>query len=302
MAVYSMTGYAMPRQALPTRLRQHCTKRRAARRERRAGLGRRSRSRSVNSRFLDLAFRLPDELRALEPALRELSRRAQARQGRGARRGRERRGDAVREPHARAAAAHLARHQDSVRDWLPTRAPLIGRTTCCSWCRGDGAPRATSSDARRSRPPRRCIERPASRRARAKASGWRRCCSSASTHLRELADAGRAAGAAAGRAQQQRFLERWKEALDERRRGAVRRARGGAGARADRGHRLRDPHRRGRGARAPALAPRRDRAPARQGRRDRQAAGLPDPGAAPRGQHAGLEVGRARAHRASRST
>ncbi|WP_409702068.1 YicC/YloC family endoribonuclease, partial [Caldimonas sp.] len=28
--------------------------------------------RSVNSRFLDLTFRLPDELRALEPALREL--------------------------------------------------------------------------------------------------------------------------------------------------------------------------------------------------------------------------------------
>ncbi len=27
--------------------------------------------RSVNSRFLDLAFRLPDELRGLEPALRE---------------------------------------------------------------------------------------------------------------------------------------------------------------------------------------------------------------------------------------
>ena len=28
--------------------------------------------RSVNSRFLDLAFRMPDELRGLEPALREL--------------------------------------------------------------------------------------------------------------------------------------------------------------------------------------------------------------------------------------
>ena len=28
--------------------------------------------RSVNGRFLDLALRLPDELRALEPALREL--------------------------------------------------------------------------------------------------------------------------------------------------------------------------------------------------------------------------------------
>ena len=28
--------------------------------------------RSVNGRFLDLSFRLPDELRGLEPALREL--------------------------------------------------------------------------------------------------------------------------------------------------------------------------------------------------------------------------------------
>ena len=61
MAVYSMTGYASGQQgaagpdgkgALASRL----------------GLE----IRSVNSRFLDLTFRLPEELRQHEPALREM--------------------------------------------------------------------------------------------------------------------------------------------------------------------------------------------------------------------------------------
>ena len=65
MAVYSMTGYASA---------QHGAASTSAAAEsgplpsRRLGLE----IRSVNSRFLDLSFRLPDELRALEPALRTL--------------------------------------------------------------------------------------------------------------------------------------------------------------------------------------------------------------------------------------
>ena len=65
MAVYSMTGYATV---------QSSTAPSAPETE--AGLGSSARLgveiRSVNSRFLDLAFRLPDELRQAEPALREL--------------------------------------------------------------------------------------------------------------------------------------------------------------------------------------------------------------------------------------
>jgi uncharacterized protein (TIGR00255 family) len=65
MSVYSMTGYATVQsstaQSAPeTEARQDANSR----------LG--VEIRSVNSRFLDLAFRLPDELRQTEPALREL--------------------------------------------------------------------------------------------------------------------------------------------------------------------------------------------------------------------------------------
>jgi hypothetical protein len=51
MAVYSMTGYANAASDP-------------------AGVN--AEARSVNGRFLDLALRLPDELRGLEPALRDL--------------------------------------------------------------------------------------------------------------------------------------------------------------------------------------------------------------------------------------
>ena len=65
MAVYSMTGYAAVQSSAATP---------AAEAESGAGSSFRIgvELRSVNSRFLDLAFRLPDELRQAEPALREL--------------------------------------------------------------------------------------------------------------------------------------------------------------------------------------------------------------------------------------
>ncbi len=59
--IYSMTGYAAATRDLPT-----------------ASLA--AEVKSVNGRFLDVQFRLPEELRAVEPALREL---IQARVGRG---------------------------------------------------------------------------------------------------------------------------------------------------------------------------------------------------------------------------
>jgi uncharacterized protein (TIGR00255 family) len=65
MSVYSMTGYA----AVQSSMAQSAP-------ETDSGADANSRLgveiRSVNSRFLDLAFRLPDELRQAEPALREL--------------------------------------------------------------------------------------------------------------------------------------------------------------------------------------------------------------------------------------
>ena len=65
MSVYSMTGYASAQSGTPNSAQEaefeHDTSSR---------LG--VEIRSVNSRFLDLAFRLPDELRQLEPTLRDL--------------------------------------------------------------------------------------------------------------------------------------------------------------------------------------------------------------------------------------
>ena len=61
MAVYSMTGFANVT-ATPSAHAQDSTSSRA---------GVTVELRSVNGRFLDLSLRLPDELRSLEPALRE---------------------------------------------------------------------------------------------------------------------------------------------------------------------------------------------------------------------------------------
>ena len=61
MPVYSMTGYASAQSAAPAA---------AEGKPANARLG--LEIRSVNSRFLDLTFKLADDLRAYEPQLREL--------------------------------------------------------------------------------------------------------------------------------------------------------------------------------------------------------------------------------------
>src|SRR5262245_36357816 len=107
MPVYSMTGYASA---------QHSADAPAASR---LGLE----IRSVNSRYLDLTFRLSEELRPFEPQLREL---IGARLKRGkveVRAGVESAaGEAVRDPSARL-LQRLASLQDTVRTWLPDAKP-----------------------------------------------------------------------------------------------------------------------------------------------------------------------------------
>lgn len=80
--------------------------------------------RSVNSRFLDLSFRLGEELRAHEPVLREL---ITARLKRGkveVRAGVEGiAADTVRDPSART-LQRLSAVQDTVRGWMPEAGPL----------------------------------------------------------------------------------------------------------------------------------------------------------------------------------
>ncbi|WP_427913698.1 YicC/YloC family endoribonuclease [Ramlibacter sp. MMS24-I3-19] len=117
MPVYSMTGYASG---------QHSIAQAAPGQDSRpVGHGRLGLEiRSVNSRFLDLSFRLSEELRQHEPALREL---LQGRLKRGkveVRAGLEgTQADAVREPSARV-LQRLSSVQDTVRAWLPDARPF----------------------------------------------------------------------------------------------------------------------------------------------------------------------------------
>ncbi|MEX1168249.1 MAG: YicC/YloC family endoribonuclease, partial [Hydrogenophaga sp.] len=65
MAVYSMTGYASAQSGGPEGASAG-----EFTRDTQPSLG--LEIRSVNSRFLDLTFKLPDDLRGTEPALRDL--------------------------------------------------------------------------------------------------------------------------------------------------------------------------------------------------------------------------------------
>ncbi len=108
MPVYSMTGYASV-QSLVTS--EDASAAPAAR----LGLE----IRAVNSRFLDLSFRLPEELRQLEPGLRELVTK-HIRRGKVEVRASLDTGEAS---TARTPSAHtlqrIAALQDKVQDWLP---------------------------------------------------------------------------------------------------------------------------------------------------------------------------------------
>jgi len=117
MPVYSMTGYATA-QAEGTGASPESSGRASP--VRRLALE----IRSVNSRFLDLGFRLPDELRALEPALRSLV-TARIRRGKVEVRAtlEQAEGASVPEPSARL-LQRLASAQDSIRAWLPEAPPL----------------------------------------------------------------------------------------------------------------------------------------------------------------------------------
>ena len=224
---------------------------------------------SVNPRFLDLQFRVPEELRALEPVLREAIAGAhRARQGR------------------------LPDHLHAGR--RPRRAALApDRRPCSLRCRGAAAVRAAlSRGARAARGRRAALARRARRRvARRPTSCKRRACMAlVAQALDELdqtraprrrearrhaaraprRDAARvaeaaAAGAGGGRAYQEKLAGS----------SPRRRRRPTTSACAQEIALFAAQDRRRRGARAPRRAPGRSRARARQGRRRRQAAGFP---------------------------
>jgi uncharacterized protein (TIGR00255 family) len=112
MAVYSMTGYASAQQSAAQAAAAQEAKGASASR-----LG--IEIRSVNSRFLDLTFRLSEELRQHEPALREMI-TARLKRGKVEVRAalETAAGDNLREPTPRL-LQRLNALQDNVRAWLP---------------------------------------------------------------------------------------------------------------------------------------------------------------------------------------
>ena len=117
MSVYSMTGYA----SLQSSTAQG-TSEAELMRDTGPRLG--IEIRSVNSRFLDLAFRLPDELRQSEPALRELLTGKLKRGKVEVRVSQQSTSGGSLRPPSPATLQRLSSLEDSIKSWLPQAAPL----------------------------------------------------------------------------------------------------------------------------------------------------------------------------------
>jgi uncharacterized protein (TIGR00255 family) len=129
MAVYSMTGYASASAGIGTSPDDSGV----------SGAGVTIEMRSVNGRFLDLAFRLPDDLRGVEPALRELI-------GAAFRRGKielrlttQRDADTAWPSPTADQLTRLASLEATVQRWLPNAGPLSTHEAL-NWCRGGTTP------------------------------------------------------------------------------------------------------------------------------------------------------------------
>ncbi|WP_210547388.1 YicC/YloC family endoribonuclease [Rhodoferax sp. PAMC 29310] len=117
MPVYSMTGYASAQHSTASSGSDTDAKASATSR---LGLE----IRSVNSRFLDLSFKLPEELRQHEPALREQLVRQLKRGKVEVRAAIESGGQSVVSDPSSRLLQRLNALQDSVRVWLPEAGPL----------------------------------------------------------------------------------------------------------------------------------------------------------------------------------
>ena len=192
MAVYSMTGYAN-----------------AASEAGETAAAVSVEARSVNGRFLDLALRLPDELRGLEPALRELL-TATFRRGKIELRvatGRE--ADSALPAPTSEQLNRLAYQQAQVQGWLP-QARSLSVNEALHWCKGGSA--AVKLDEPTLEAARRCVEGLREARAR-EGARLAAILQERVTRLRELAAQAAPLVPAVVQRQQQRFLERWNEAL-----------------------------------------------------------------------------------------
>lgn len=194
MSVYSMTGYAQAMGEASTTSEP----------------GIAIELRSVNSRFLDLAFRMPDEMRPIEPALRELL-TASLRRGKVEVRIAAREAAESGLPHPLPEQLNaLSRLEATVQGWLPKAAPLSVHEAL-QWCRGgSSAPRSDEALIEIARSAVAALNE-ARRREGAKLVT---VLSQRIARLRELAAEAEPLLPQVVARQQQRFLERWRAALE----------------------------------------------------------------------------------------
>ena len=211
MAVYSMTGYANATAGAAASDDAASGADNLAPRAGASGKGSVSiELRSVNGRFLDLGFRLPDEFRALEPALRDLL-AAAFKRGKIELRLNARAGVETHWPQPQPDQLNqLARIESTVTGWLP-QATGLSVHEVLQWCKGS-APTEQLDDVALDAA-RQCIK--GLREARAREGGRLvAVLMERVNRLRELAVQAEPLVPAVVKRQQQRFLERWQEALD----------------------------------------------------------------------------------------
>ncbi|MDT8998406.1 YicC/YloC family endoribonuclease [Paucibacter sp. APW11] len=199
MPVYSMTGYASA-SSQPVQEGETSTV---------TGTSVTVEARSVNGRFLDLSMRMPEDLRGLEPALRELVSATVKRGKIELRINTQRESESAWPQPQPEQLNRLARLESTIQGWLPKAAPLSVQEVL-QWCKSGGTTEkldeATLDAARR------CIAGLAEAREREGEKLVAILLERVAT-LRSLADQAEPLLPQVVQRQQQRFLERWQEAL-----------------------------------------------------------------------------------------
>ena len=166
--------------------------------------------RSVNGRFLDLGFRLPDEFRSLEPSLRELLTAAFRRGKIELRLNTRSDAEAAWSQPQPEQLNRLSRLESTVQGWLPKSQGLSVHEVLL-WCKGSAPVEKLDEVALDAA--KRCIAGLKEARAR---EGERlvSVLMERVQRLRHLSDQAEPLVPAVVKRQQQRFLERWQEALE----------------------------------------------------------------------------------------
>ncbi len=210
MPVYSMTGYASATAGAQTATETTSSTEASTARAAPSQTGSVTvELRSVNGRFLDLGFRLPDEFRSLEPALRDLISGTFRRGKIELRLATRTETDSAWPQPQPDQLNRLSRLQDTVQTWLP-KAQSLSVHEVLQWCKGGTSTERLDDVALDAA--KRCIAGLKESRQR-EGEKLVAVLMERVTRLRELAAQAEPLVPAVVQRQQQRFIERWQEAL-----------------------------------------------------------------------------------------